>query len=592
MGTEASVQVVQEWIQRCMQSHPNCPTPLSIPRLPTRVIDVGDGSKGDNEVEPRLLITNGRLGQYACLSYCWGGPQPSTLTRATIAEMQQALPLNDLPNSLQDAIWWTHRLGLRYLWIDALCIIQDDELDKAREITAMDSIYRFAFITLSAAKARTCHSGFRQPSRPPNSQNPTCAEIIFPCPDGSGVGTMMAQLVYTYNSSQEWLNMRAWTLQESLLSSRVLTFGSWQMYWTCQDAEFVNGGRTDLFNHPPMRLSQEVFIAAQDQPLSDRVSVYDLWIRIVEQYVHRKLSYWEDRLPALAGIAVPFQRVLGDDDAYLAGLWLGDMPRCLAWRVYHAETSESDDEEEKSITEAPREPGTWSWASLRREAAWDDLTTMLPTSDGPALTETYVKAYDIKSRYTEAPLGQVTRAILTLHGLTRSFEWDGDEVIFDHPENQVPVPEADIGDSLRFNEHHIATLHADCLEERLPRSKIFTDEKPREDEDNEDDGEIIFYAGRGAAQYNGSRRRHVVAVPVSCHAAIVLEKENGSMVEIEHESKDTDVGRNVDREDEVNKEVKFVRLGLLKFAFVDGIDWARNMADFFAGCETRTLMVK
>ena len=202
MGTEASVNVVQEWIRQCTQSHKNCPAKESVPQLPTRVIDVGD--IGDAQ-EPRVLVTNGRFAQYACLSYCWGGPQPSTLTKATLEKMQQALPLDSLPYSLQDAIWWTRQLRLRYLCIDALCIIQDDESDKAREITAMESIYRRAFITLSAAKAQTCHSGFRQPNQPAGFLygSYTWAEIFFPCPDGSGVGTLIAQPTRLYYTPHE-----------------------------------------------------------------------------------------------------------------------------------------------------------------------------------------------------------------------------------------------------------------------------------------------------------------------------------------------------------------------------------------------------
>ena len=591
MGTPASVEVVKGWIRHCTQSHPLCPASQSIPRLPTRVIDVGDSAKGE---QPRIFTTNGLMGEYACLSYCWGGPQPVTLTKATLREMQKILSLNDLPNSLQDSVWWTRQLGLRYLWIDALCIIQDDELDKAREITAMDSIYMSSFITFSAAKARTCHSGFRQPSLPPNSQNPfTWGEVAFPCPDGSGVGTLIIQPRCTYHTSLEWLNRRGWTLQESLLSPRVLTFGCWQLYWNCQNAEFANGGKMDLFEPRPMRLSQEVFMGVQGQLTNGRLAVYDLWISIVEQYVRRQLSYWEDRLPALAGIVVPFQRLLGPNNTYLAGLWLGDMPRSMAWRVYHSDDAESDDDEQRYDTGFVRSPGSWSWASIRFDASWPYMDVPPPEDEelNGLFSQTRVEAHDVEPCYVEAPFGQVIRAELVVHGVAKYFNWNGDEVIFDRPENCIPTEEARIGDPLRVNEYHVALLHADYRAETVALSEMCMEEHDRDM--NEEDSYCIFYTGRGITGNNDSRNRRVVAVPVSCHAAIILGRAGRETLEGNEYANNSAVSNeHMDREDVSDKGTKFVRLGLLEFDFVAGINWVQNVTDFFAGCETGTFIIK
>ena len=120
----------------------------------------------------------------------------------------------------------------------------------------------------------------------------------------------------------------------------------------------------ESFGVPPLHLSENVFVAAQGQPVNNRTSVYVLWSRIVEQYVLRQLSHWEDRLPALAGIAVPFQRILGAEDVYLAGMWLGDMPQCLAWRVGYEDDLEAEDINQLG-SETAREPVSWSWVSLR-----------------------------------------------------------------------------------------------------------------------------------------------------------------------------------------------------------------------------------
>ena len=609
MGTNASVEVVRGWIQQCTGSHAHCSAAECIPQLPTRVIDVG-GLYGDEG--PRLLVTQGKYSQYACLSYCWGGPQPMKLTRANLAQFQATIPFSSLPYSLQDAMWWTRQLGLRYLWIDALCIIQDDEIDKAREITDMTMIYMRAFITLYAAKARTCHSGFRQPSVPYNFQwDPfTRAEIAFPCQNGAGLGTLIAQPTRVYNSSDEWLNSRGWALQENLLSERLLTFGSWQMYWTCQSANFVNGGHMKSFSAPPMRLSEIVFMAAHVQPPNKRAPVYALWLDIVEQYVLRQLSDREDRLPALAGVAYPFQRVLGPDEVYLAGLWLGDMPRCLTWCVSHDDDSKAEHEAAEEIA---RGPGSWSWTSLQSKVHWRDIEDVPITDDHNTLVasllfRTKVAAYEIKPRYAEAPLGQVTHARLQLRGIARSFDWEGDEVIFDRPENHILIGDAHIGQPLRSSKHHIALLRSDFAQARVPWSNLFYDETAESERHDENgssvdegtdeeadksvaDRQCTFYMGRGTGRLNGKRRRRVVAMPVADRFAVVLERKGSCERETGAEGDETRRKSDGRQDDEVDEEVEYLRVGLLDFDFVNGIDWIRHMTEFFEGGGTRTLWI-
>lgn len=109
---------IQTWFRDCQQNH-QCSEEMVVPKLPTRVLDLSMS-------QPRLHIsTKDERSQYACLSYCWGGPQEVLTTKANLNRNIERLSMDRLPKTLQDAISVSKTLGLRFLWIDALCIIQD-----------------------------------------------------------------------------------------------------------------------------------------------------------------------------------------------------------------------------------------------------------------------------------------------------------------------------------------------------------------------------------------------------------------------------------------------------------------------------------
>ena len=107
----------ESMLESCQIMHPKCaqkePT-----YLPNRVVDVSCSP-------PRLYLSRGESDKYACLSYSWGGDQPLKLTTDNLPFYLKELPLAQLPQTLQDAILVTQKLGIRYLWIDSLCIYSD-----------------------------------------------------------------------------------------------------------------------------------------------------------------------------------------------------------------------------------------------------------------------------------------------------------------------------------------------------------------------------------------------------------------------------------------------------------------------------------
>ncbi|EUC41130.1 hypothetical protein COCMIDRAFT_61418, partial [Bipolaris oryzae ATCC 44560] len=136
----------KEWLRSCSEKHPQC-SPLGDRPLPTRVIDVGD----KNSSRIRLVVSHGRLDRYIALSHCWGHSEPITTTKDNLdRHINEGVEIGDLPQTFRDAIEVVRALGFRYLWIDCLCIIQQDGEDWQREVTRMPEVYGNAAMTIAS----------------------------------------------------------------------------------------------------------------------------------------------------------------------------------------------------------------------------------------------------------------------------------------------------------------------------------------------------------------------------------------------------------------------------------------------------------
>lgn len=156
LGPEDSLDLARGWLEECRSSHASCRS--RDPTLPSRVIDVG--TRYPVRSVRIHWADEGETGRYTCLTYCWGGPQPLSTKRANAQDLTDGILVSKLLKTLQDAIATAFKLGLRYIRIDCLCIIQDDKEDVAREIGNMSQIYLEASVIISAARANTVHEGF------------------------------------------------------------------------------------------------------------------------------------------------------------------------------------------------------------------------------------------------------------------------------------------------------------------------------------------------------------------------------------------------------------------------------------------------
>lgn len=204
-------------------------------RLPARVLDLTNFS--DTERQVRLYISRSHdLGRYAALSYCWGYSQPVVITHQTLFRHLRAIEYDSLPQTLQDAVKTTKAIGLDYLCIDALCIIQNSASDNQKEIAKMAQIYQNASVTIVAACTTSSAEGLLEV----RNGTPSALESPIGCNNGN---VSILSLLPTYQSRRyEALHDRAWTLQgtlqEFILSSRLLIFGQDYVGWKCTAADY------------------------------------------------------------------------------------------------------------------------------------------------------------------------------------------------------------------------------------------------------------------------------------------------------------------------------------------------------------------
>ncbi|KAF3798215.1 hypothetical protein GCG54_00010563 [Colletotrichum gloeosporioides] len=311
--------------------------------LPTRLLDLQCPDGKIHLVEP----APGSSGIYATLSYRWGARRDHLTTKDTLSQHIQEVPAGHLPRVFQDAIELCRCLDVQYLWIDSLCIIQDDTEDWERESSLMGSIYTHSIFTIAAHTAGSDEEGFL------HNYNPLFHVIRR---DGSGQLWKIAlsrgfEAEMTSNSS---ISHRGWVLQERLLSKRILHFLPSAVYIETKDGVTELGRKRDIRDARTPMLARP--LSDDDSKMIALRSLKSLsqWFAIVEIYSRCGLTNDRDKLPAMTGIATKLQMI--SRDGYISGLWInGDIPSQLVWY-----TADGTSAKRPKPLRAP----SLSWASL------------------------------------------------------------------------------------------------------------------------------------------------------------------------------------------------------------------------------------
>jgi len=326
---------------------------------PARFLDLDASDAPSSSIK---LVRSDQIGEppspirYVALSHCWGSPTkpPLKTTRDNHSDHMRDIPLAALSRTYQDAIRVTRTLGVRYLWIDSLCIVQDDAADWMAEAVKMAHVYQGSHVTLAATASSDGDGGLSLD--PPASA--TRVHVTFNnnnnnnnnnTEDGPRSGRHGGEyptacfVRHPVGSAKEiWdapLSKRAWVLQEQILSPRLIHFTTHQMYYQChsglesEDGTLQDDHLSSLQSHPYRGHG----LRAMDTP----ARAVRTWWSWVAEYSSRSLTFAADRTAAIAGIVSYYQGTVGD--APILGLWEGTLWYDLSWQVEYDSSNQPQD---------------------------------------------------------------------------------------------------------------------------------------------------------------------------------------------------------------------------------------------------------
>jgi hypothetical protein len=409
-------------LERCA-GHMECGKATKSSPLPTRVLQIG----GYPDLSEKLrLVELQDFVDYAALSYCWGDSQEKTKTmRENLKARLQMVEDSQLPQTIRDAVKVARLLRFKYLWVDALCIVQDDDTDVAKELGKMSSIYYGATLTISAASAERSSEGFLGDRVLSKAYGGALFSINYQhhAEDGVDKGSVLLSQHPIYDESQEPIDRRGWTLQEHILSRRILRFGSKQTTWKCQSEHYSldGGGSPQPINRDPAFALDEVHRGSEVQSHMEGFGrlgtpfVLEDWQTQVEEYSRRSVTKLSDRLPACGALAENVADILGwKSSDYLAGLWKKDIKEELLWF--------RPDQSSVSISRKRHGP-TWSWASLHGAVRFYKRYSIKEFEHIDAQAE--LKQDDIDLKIKSLPYSEVSSGRVTFDGRVRKAYWDG-----------------------------------------------------------------------------------------------------------------------------------------------------------------------
>lgn len=361
----------------------------------------------------------GTKGRYLTLSHRWGQNSTLRLLKANLGQFKEGILLQYLPKTFREAAMIAAELGYRYLWIDALCIIQDDPQDWLEQSAKMCTVYRNSCCTIAAHTSLWGNLGFLEQTA---SSATLQSKIQKLWRRTSSSASSPAQ-------SPSVLNTRGWVFQERILSKRILHFAHGGSVFFEDASGMFTDSTKGIYDPPlnflPIHSANHPHIHDAKPTLEDVFEKSTLWYRLVERYTLCDLTYDSDRLPAVAGLAQYYQELNeSQSGAYLFGLWSNSIHQGLLW----VETSPDlpikiQASEDCNVPQAP----TWSWGLWKSPirypyhlAACNPAASLDDHHDDPSkqLDQLASRSNDIAISqtmpYPVLPYPQATSGILTL----------------------------------------------------------------------------------------------------------------------------------------------------------------------------------
>ncbi|POS69051.1 heterokaryon incompatibility protein, partial [Diaporthe helianthi] len=276
---------------------------------------------------------------YLTLSHCWGGHASLQLTKSNLEALREDIPIHELPALFKDALYMTAQLGVKYIWIDCLCILQDCRDDWEFEAARMGDVYQYARCGIAASGYRDGKTSLFKKRIPiPLLNFPLCMDrtLVANNVTAKYPERMPINGLFVRSDTHEFddavtkgpLNSRGWVAQERALSPGILHFTPKQMWWECKNHIFSESFSYGDFFRDFERSSNPLHMDTAFGQQEDYITWK--WGKFVAFYAGTNLTVWSDRFPALRGIACQFATITGDN--IIAGFWERDIIRSLAWR--------------------------------------------------------------------------------------------------------------------------------------------------------------------------------------------------------------------------------------------------------------------
>ncbi|KAL1876561.1 hypothetical protein Daus18300_002805 [Diaporthe australafricana] len=357
--------------------------------MPTRVIDVS------SERNPRLVIAANKRGKFMALSYCWG-PQGKDLLvlndKTKSALLQGSVVESRFARTHREAFVVARALGIKYVWIDALCILQGNAEDWEAESKKMGQVYNNAYVTVLAGSSADSRAGFLADRSSPVKPFP------MPLDDLSRDQPPFLFATMPRSQAEGPTRTRGWCFQEAMLSRRLITFGTEQLSFRCTTETCFEHTALEVLNGVPLTLeSKETPVfhpdrqQLSDQPggaLATRHAVLEHWYVMLVEFTNRRLSNPHDIFACVSSLAQAAAPYL-EGSRYLAGLWETSLVRGLLWRPSYYGAGEPTVLTRPQPSVLAPGPGpvvrapSWSWAAV--EGSIDHLDYE-PNAGEPGIT--------------------------------------------------------------------------------------------------------------------------------------------------------------------------------------------------------------
>lgn len=319
------------WFRQCLSTHGLCMLEEALPNLPKRVLEI-------RGTTCRLIKSDNRRDYYATLSHRWDAEDMYRTTKSNLEVHENGVDVSKLSNSIQVGIELAKFLGLKYLWVDALCIVQDSRTEVSTEISKMADIYGKSCLTIAII----------DPELPTDGQSNITHPSLARRPRGV-------------------LDTRAWPLQEQILSRRVLNCTRSGPYWDClthnASPVHITGTPVSLdrdFGDRDLQVLKEGIhlsrLISVNAAVADYLQVS--WHRVVEDYSRRELKEATDRALAIVGVAGKISSVTGH--TYFTGVWKEGILQDLCW----LRGGTPQELYSRAISTYTFQAPTWSWLSI------------------------------------------------------------------------------------------------------------------------------------------------------------------------------------------------------------------------------------